>query len=69
MLYLIDIHWQRRKPEADRPQTGSSTYAMAGRTFNIAKGKAIKKFNRHFGMHLAINKTVEKQDPAGIFKA
>jgi hypothetical protein len=67
MLYLIDIHWQRRSPEEGRPQTGYSTYSMAGRTYTVAKGKAVRKFNRHFGMHLAINKVTEKQDPAGIF--
>jgi hypothetical protein len=66
-LFLIDVHWQRRTPEAGRPQTGFSTYAMAGRSLSIAKGKVIRKFNRHFGLHLSINKTVEKQDPAGIF--
>lgn len=68
MLFLIDIHWQRRAPEADRPQTGIETYAIGGRSFNAAKGKAIRKFNRHFGLHLSIAKTVEKADPAGIFQ-
>jgi hypothetical protein len=66
-LYLIDVHWQRRSPEAGRAQIGFSSYAMAGRTFSIAKSKVIRKFNRHFGMHLAVVKAVEKQDPAGIF--
>lgn len=66
-LYIIDIHWQRRAPEEGRAQTGFSTYAMAGRSFSVAKGKAVRKFNRHFGMHLSISKTTEKQDPAGIF--
>jgi hypothetical protein len=66
MLYLIDITWNRRTPETDRPKTGVETVAMAGRSFTVAKGKAVRKFNLHFGMHLAIQKVTEKQDPAQI---
>jgi hypothetical protein len=68
MLFLIDIHWQRRAKESDRPQSGIETYAIAGRTFNAAKSKAIRKFNRHFGMFLSIDKAIEKADPAGVFQ-
>lgn len=68
MLFLIDIHWQRRSPEPEREDSGISTYAMAGRSFAAAKSKAIRKFNRHFGLHLSISKTVEKADPAGVFQ-
>ena len=65
-LYLIDIHWQRRTPEAERPQSGIAQYAESGRSFNTAKGKAIRKFNRHIGLHLRIEKTVEHSEPAKI---
>ena len=66
MLFIINITWHRRTPEAGRPQTGRATYAMTGRTFNAAKAKAVRKFNRHFGMHLAVDDVSEFQDPAGI---
>ena len=68
MIYIIDIHWQRRTPTPEKAQTGFSTYAERGRNYSTAKGKAVRKFNRAFGAYLAINKVTEKQDPAGIFE-
>ena len=68
MLYLINIHWRRRSPHPEKPATGKSTYPENARTLTAAKNKAIKKFNRHLGTHLAIEKTTELQDPAGIFQ-
>jgi hypothetical protein len=66
MLYLIDITWHRRTPETGRPQTGIETVPIAGRSLADAKSKAFKKFNLHYGMHLAIQQVSEKQDPAAI---
>lgn len=66
-MFLINIYWRRRKPEEGRPTTGHSTYAERGRSFNAARSKAVKKFNRHFGTHLAIENVAEVQDPAGIY--
>lgn len=63
MLHLINIHWTRRTPREDKPSKGHSTYAERARTFNAAKSKAVRKFNRHYGLHLAIEKTTEL-DPA-----
>lgn len=67
MLYLINIHRTRRKAEAGRPSKGRATYPEQARSFNAARNKAVRKFNRHFGMHLAIDEVAEFQDPAGIF--
>lgn len=67
MLYLINIHWQRRHQTEGTPQTGYSTYAESGRNYSTAKGKAVRKFNRQFAAHFQINKVVEYKDPAGIF--
>jgi hypothetical protein len=67
MLHLINIHWRRRKPEDGRPTTGHSTYAERGRYFTAARNKAVRKFNRHYGAHLAIERVEETPDPAGIF--
>lgn len=67
MLYLINIRWSRRIAEAGRPSKGHYTYPENARTLNAAKNKAVRKFNRHFGMHLAIDLVAEFQDPAGIF--
>jgi hypothetical protein len=69
MLYLINIHWTRRKAEEGRPHKGRATYPENARTFNAAKNKAVRKFNRHFGMHLAIDHVGEMSDPAGVFTA
>ena len=69
MLYLINIHWTRRKAEEGRTQKGHSTYAEEARNLQAAKGKAIRKFNRHFGLHLAIDQVAEFQDPAGILQS
>jgi hypothetical protein len=66
-LFLIDIHWQRRAHEDGRERKGIAQYAENGRTFTAAKNKAIRKFNRHLGLHLRIDKTEEHQDPAQIF--
>jgi hypothetical protein len=68
MLYLINIHWKRRQPQEGRSNKGRATYPENARTFNAAKAKAVRKFNRHFGMHLAIDQVAEFQDPAGIFQ-
>jgi hypothetical protein len=67
MLFLIDIQWHRRKAESDRAKSGKATYAENARSLAAAKNKAVRKFNRHFGMHLAIDQVAEKPDPAGIF--
>jgi hypothetical protein len=67
MLYLIEIHWTRRSPELGRPDSGRATYAEFAKTFTAARNKAVRKFNRHLGMHLSIQRVAEKQDPAGIF--
>lgn len=67
MLYLINIHWKRRTPHPDKPQTGRSTYPENARTLQAGKNKAVKKFNRHFGMNLAIENVAEMADPAGVF--
>jgi hypothetical protein len=69
MLYLININWTRRQPEEGRPSKGRVTFPEQGRTLTTAKNKAVRKFNRHFGMHLAIDQVAEFQDPAGIFKS
>jgi hypothetical protein len=69
MLYLINIHWTRRKAEEGRPHKGRATYPENARTFQAAKNKAVKKFNRRFGLHLAIEQVAEFQDPAGIFSS
>lgn len=66
MLYLINIQWHRRKAEEGRPQKGRATYPENARTLQAAKSKAVRKFNRHFGMHLAIDEVAEFNDPAGI---
>ncbi len=68
MLHLIDIHWNRRVPQAGKAASGFSTYAEASRYLSGAKAKAVRKFNRHFGMHLSIERVAEKADPAGIFR-
>lgn len=68
MLYLINIHWRRRQPEDGRPDTGRSTYTERGKYFATARNRAVRKFNRHFGTHLAIEKVEEYQDPAGIYR-
>jgi hypothetical protein len=68
-LFLIDISWKRRKAQDGDDQTGTKTYAEYARTLTRATTQASKKFRRHYGMHLAITKTAEKPDPAGIFKA
>ena len=67
MLYLIQIHWTRRQPEPDRSDTGTTTYAEFARTLTTAKRQATAKFRRHYGSHLAIQSTTEKQDPAGLY--
>lgn len=67
MLYLINIHWTRRKAEEGRPHKGRATYPEQARTLTAARNKAVRKFNRHFGMHLSIDQVAEFQDPAGIF--
>lgn len=69
MLYIINVHWTRRAPEDGRPDKGHSTFAEFARTLNGAKRKAAAKFRRHYGLHLAIARTEEFQDPAGIFKS
>lgn len=66
MLYLINIHWTRRKAEEGRPSKGRATYPENARTLNAAKTKAVRKFNRHYGMLLTIDEVAEVQDPAGI---
>lgn len=67
MLFIINVHWKRRSPEPGRPNKGHSTYAEYGRTLLAAKRKAATKFRRHYGLHLAIERTEEFNDPAGIF--
>jgi hypothetical protein len=67
MLFIINIHWERRAHEDGRPDKGYSTYAEYAKTLNGAKRKAAAKFRRHYGMHLNIARTEEFQDPAGIF--
>jgi hypothetical protein len=67
MLYLINIHWKRRILEEGRPPSGKSTYPTAAANYPTAVCKAKRKFERKFGEHLAITKTEEFQDPAGIF--
>jgi hypothetical protein len=69
MLYLINIHWHRRQAEEGRAQKGRATYPINARNLQAAKGKAIRNFNRHLGMHLAIDEVTEFQDPAGIFSS
>jgi hypothetical protein len=66
-LFIIDISWQRRNPQDGDEQTGTKTYAEYARPLTRATTQASKKFRRHYGMHLAIQKVAEKQDPAGIF--
>jgi len=66
MLYLIQVHWQRRTPEPGRPDKGTTTYAEFARSLGAAKRKAAGKFRRHYGMHLSTTSTTEKPDPAGI---
>ena len=66
MLYLIDIHWHRRQAEQGRSNKGRATYPMNARNLQAAKNKAIRNFNRHLGLHLAIDEVSEFQDPAGI---
>lgn len=67
MLYLLNIHWTRRTPRDDKPSKGHSTYAENAPSLNAAKSKAVRKFNRHYGIHLQVEKTTELADPAGIF--
>ncbi len=68
MLYLIDIVWIRRTPEADRPDSGTTTYAEFARTLTGAKRKASAKCRRHYGMHLTLINAREQQDPAGLYQ-
>jgi hypothetical protein len=67
MLYIINVHWQRRTPETGLPDKGHSTFAEYARSLTAAKRKASAKFRRHYGMHLDVTRTEEFQDPAGIF--
>jgi hypothetical protein len=67
MLFLIDIHWTRRTPDPERKNTGHTTYAEFAKTLTRATSQATKKFRRHYGLHLQIERTAEKQDPAKIF--
>jgi len=66
-LFLIDIHWQRRSAQDGQPITGCDTSATAGHSLAEASRKAVRKFNRHFGMHRKVMRATEKQDPAGLF--
>lgn len=54
MMHLVTIHWHRRVAEPGRPDSGSTRYALAARYPAGARNKAVRKFNRHYGMHLAI---------------
>jgi hypothetical protein len=56
MLFLIEIHWQRRTPEPERTNTGRTTYAEFSKTLTSAKTNATRKFRLHYGNHLAIEK-------------
>jgi hypothetical protein len=68
MLYLINIHWQRRTAEQGRAQTGTVRYTINARSLGAAKTKASRMFNRHMGTLLAITELQEFQDPAGLFE-
>lgn len=68
MLYLIDIHWKRRTPHPDKPQTGRTTYAIASKYPKRAINQAKKTFTNKYGANLEITDCREKQDPAGIFR-
>jgi hypothetical protein len=68
MIYILDIHWQRRAPQEGKPNKGFSTVAQAGRSLRAAITTASRKFNRTYGQYLAIDRVNEKADPAGIFR-
>jgi len=67
MIYLIDIHWQRRHPHPDKPATGRTTIPVSARYPKRAITDAKKQFRQKYGANLAITAATEKQDPAGIF--
>lgn len=67
MLFVINVYWTRRTPQDGRPNKGHTTYAEYARSLNGAKRKGSTKFRKHYGMHLAVDRTEEFNDPAGIF--
>lgn len=68
MLFLIDIHWKRRTPHPDKPQTGRSTYPISARYPKRAIADAKRIFNRHFGTNLEITDAKERKDLAALIR-
>lgn len=67
MLYLIVIHWKRRAPHPDKPQTGHRTYPVAAKYPKRAITDAKRRFAREYGPNLEITSAGEAPDPARIF--
>ena len=66
MLFIIDVHWTRRTPDPERENAGTTTYAEFAHTATRATSQATRKFRRHYGLHLQITRTAEKQPPPPI---
>jgi hypothetical protein len=66
-LFRILIHWTRRTPTPDMPDTGTTTVTARGRTLSEASAKATKHFKQQFPLY-QITKVSEQPDPAGIFR-
>lgn len=64
MMFLIRVHWTRRVRDPEQDDEGTTTYAEFAPTATAATTKAVKKFNRHYGLHRAITSTTQETEPA-----
>lgn len=66
MLYLIEITWQRRDPQPEETNVGTTVQAEFARSLNRAISKAKIKFLRHSGMHRSITGVSEKPQTTSV---
>ena len=63
-LFIIDIQWDRRRPEAGSDNTGTTIQVEYARNLKRATNQACGKFRRHYGAHRAITGTSQRTDLA-----
>jgi hypothetical protein len=66
-LFLIDIHWSRRRPMPGMESSGVTTYRTRAASLTKASLAASNNFRRQHGAIHQIDRIAEKPDPAGIF--
>ena len=66
-LFIIEIHWSRRRPMPGMPASGVTTARVRSSSLTKAIQSATSHFKRQHGVIHQIDRAAEKQDPAGIY--